>query len=171
MGVRLVRPGRGDEREFLAAGAASRELHEPWVFPPSDRATYRGYLDRVARPDSEGWLVRALDDDGLVGVVNLNNIVHGTMESAALGYYAFTRYAGRGLLRTALSLAIDEAFGPLGLHRVEANVQPENVRSIAVVRGLGFVREGYSRRYLKIAGEWRDHERWAVTVEDWPARG
>ncbi|HEX5616144.1 MAG TPA: GNAT family N-acetyltransferase [Acidimicrobiia bacterium] len=168
--VLLTKPTRGDQREFLAAVAASRELHEPWVFPPTDRATYRGYLDRVARPDCEGWLVRGVDGDALVGVVNLNNIVHGTMESAALGYYAFVPHAGRGLMREALALAIDEAFGRLGLHRVEANVQPENVRSIALVRGLGFVQEGYSRRYLKIAGDWRDHERWALVAEDWPAR-
>jgi ribosomal-protein-alanine N-acetyltransferase len=59
------------------------------------------------------------------------------------------------------------AFRSYKLHRLEANIQPGNHRSIALVRGLGFAREGYSPRYLKIGGRWRDHERWALTVERW----
>lgn len=62
------------------------------------------------------------------------------------------------------------AFLELKLHRLEANIQPENVASIALVRRAGFVREGYSRRYLKICGRWRDHERWALIAEDWKAK-
>lgn len=167
MRVRLVRPGRGDQRELLRAVAASRALHEPWVFPPADRAEYQGYLERVGRDDCAGWFVRRVGDGALVGVVNLNHIAYGSMCSGALGYYAFVPHAGHGLMREGLSLAIDEAFGPLRLHRLEANVQPGNARSIALVRGLGFVHEGFSRRFLRIDGEWRDHERWALLGEDW----
>jgi len=69
-------------------------------------------------------------------------------------------------MREALVAVLRLAFGPLRLHRVEANIQPRNRASIDLVRSLGFRREGYSRRYLKIGGRWRDHERWALLVED-----
>ena len=69
-------------------------------------------------------------------------------------------------MRAGIELLLDLAFGELGLHRVQANIQPENEASIALVRGAGFRREGFSPRYLMIRGEWRDHEQWAMTVED-----
>ena len=70
----------------------------------------------------------------------------------------------------ALQLTLRHAFVKLKLHRLEANIQPENTPSIALVKRAGFVKEGYSRRYLKISGRWRDHERWAILVEDWRKR-
>jgi ribosomal-protein-alanine N-acetyltransferase len=103
-------------------------------------------------------------------VCNLSEIVHGVFKSAYLGYYAFAGAAGRGLMSAGLALVLDAAFGELGLHRVEANVQPENARSLAFLARNGFTREGYSRRYLKIGGRWRDHVRFAMLAEDWRAR-
>jgi ribosomal-protein-alanine N-acetyltransferase len=73
-------------------------------------------------------------------------------------------------MRTGLGLVLDEAFGSLGLHRVEANIQPENQASIRLVQKCGFRREGFSPRYLKIVGQWRDHERWALLTEEWTGR-
>jgi [ribosomal protein S5]-alanine N-acetyltransferase len=70
-------------------------------------------------------------------------------------------------LTEAVELILRVAFGQLKLHRVEANVQPGNVLSIAVLKRSGFTKEGFSRKYLKIAGRWRDHERWAIIKEDW----
>ena len=70
----------------------------------------------------------------------------------------------------ALRLVLKYSFEKLGLHRLEANIQPLNRASIALVKRAGFVREGFSRRYLKICGRWRDHERWAIIVEDWKAK-
>jgi ribosomal-protein-alanine N-acetyltransferase len=96
--------------------------------------------------------------------------VRGAFESAYLGYYAFAPHAGRGYITEALALALDRAFGELGLHRVEVNVQPGNRRSLALVERLGFAREGYSKRYVRVAGRWRDHVRFAMLREDWPAR-
>ena len=110
-------------------------------------------------------MLRSSDD--LVGVVNLNEIVRGNFQSAYLGYYAFAPHVGRGYMREGLTLALRWVFGELRLHRVEANIQPGNEASLALVRRLGFRREGASPRYLKIAGRWRDHERWALLAEEW----
>ncbi len=105
----------------------------------------------------------------LVGVVNVSNIGRRTFQSASLGYYAFDGFAGQGLMREALQRVLAHAFGPLKLHRLESNIQPDNPASLALVRRCGFVREGFSRRFLKLAGRWRDHERWAILAEDWRA--
>ena len=92
--------------------------------------------------------------------------MYGPLRSAYLGYYGFAPFTGRGYMHDGLRLLLRHAFGSLGLHRVEANIQPGNEASIALVRGAGFRHEGYARRYLKIAGRWRDHERWAILAED-----
>lgn len=73
-------------------------------------------------------------------------------------------------MRAGLSLALTQAFRVLELHRVEANIQPDNLRSIALVERLGFHREGFSPAYLKIGGRWRDHERWALLADEWRRR-
>ncbi len=117
-----------------------------------------------------GVLVRRIDDDAIVGVLNFSEIVRGSFHSAYLGYYAFAPHAGAGHMAEGLALALQFAFRTLGLHRVEVNVQPRNARSHALVLGAGFVREGYSRRYLRIAGRWRDHVRYAILAEDWRAQ-
>jgi ribosomal-protein-alanine N-acetyltransferase len=100
-------------------------------------------------------------------VINLNDIIRGSFQSASLGYYAFVPFARQGLMREGLQLMLEYAFQGLQLHRVEANIQPENTASIALVKQCGFTKEGFSKRYLKIGGDWRDHERWAFVVEDW----
>jgi [ribosomal protein S5]-alanine N-acetyltransferase len=105
--------------------------------------------------------------DDIAGVVNVSEIVRGSFQSAYLGYFAFEPFAGRGFLRSGLSLVIAHCFGELRLHRLEANIQPNNARSIALVKSLGFRMEGFSPRYLKIGGRWRDHERWALLSENW----
>ena len=135
-----------------------------------DREKFLAYLDRVQRPTCSGYIVRRADTGDLAGFVNVNDIVTGALRSASVGYGAFVPHDGAGLLTEAVGLALDEGFGSLGLHRIEANVQPGNDRSLALVRRLGFQLEGYSRRFLHIEGDWRDHLRWAIVADDWLAR-
>lgn len=103
-----------------------------------------------------------------VGQVTLGNVVRGSLNGGYLGYWVDGRYAGRGIAPTAVALVVDHAFGPGRLHRVEANVRPENTASLRVVRKLGFREEGVHRRYLLIDGAYRDHLHFALTVEDVP---
>jgi ribosomal-protein-alanine N-acetyltransferase len=100
-------------------------------------------------------------------VFNFSEIGRGVFESSYLGYYAFAPHAGQGYMSEGLNLVLALAFARLKLHRVEANVQPTNRPSVSLVRRAGFTREGFSRHYVKIAGRWRDHERWAMLAEDW----
>jgi len=165
--VRIAHPTPADRDDLLAMNAASRRFHRPWAHPPLDAAGYRELLDRDAREDCETFLVRRTEDGALVGVFVLSQIYRHGFQNAYLGYYGSAGHAGRGLMGDGLALVLDEAFGPLALHRVEANIQPGNDASLALARGAGFRREGFSPRYLKIGGRWRDHERWAILADEW----
>ena len=102
-----------------------------------------------------------------MGSIALSQIVYGGVHSAYVGYQIGAEFSGHGYMTEALRLVLRHAFLKLKLHRLEANIQPENVASLALVKRAGFTKEGYSRRYLKICGRWRDHERWAILVDDW----
>lgn len=165
--VRIAHPTIADQEEFLAMNVASRQFHHPWAHPPLDAAGYRELLERDGREDCEAFLVRRAEDDALAGVFVLSQIFRKGFQNAYLGYYGHACLAGRGYMGDGLALVLDEAFGPLALHRVEANIQPGNEASLAMARRAGFRREGFSPRYLKIGGRWRDHERYAILAEDW----
>lgn len=161
-----------DADEFTARARESRELHRPWLFPPTGPDTYAAYATvLIEDPSKAGFLVcerygaGAGGDGAVAGFININNIVIGGFRCGALGYGAFAHAAGRGLMAEGLELVLRYAFGPLGLHRLEANVQPGNQASIALVRRAGFRLEGFSPDFLFIDGAWRDHERWAITAE------
>jgi ribosomal-protein-alanine N-acetyltransferase len=102
----------------------------------------------------------------LVGQMNVSNVVHGVLRSCTVGYWVDSRAAGRGVVPTSLALVIDHCFGPVGLHRVEVDIRPENVASLRVVEKLGLRREGYYERFLDIDGGWRDHIAFAITIEE-----
>ncbi|MFF8877925.1 GNAT family N-acetyltransferase [Streptomyces flaveolus] len=155
-----------DGAEFTARVRESKDLHHPWLFPPDSAQAYAAYASRLIEdPTKAGFLVCERDGGGIAGFVNINNIVGGGFLSGALGYGAFTHAAGRGLMREGLGLVVRYAFGPLRLHRLEINVQPGNAASIALARACGFHLEGFSPKMLYIDGAWRDHQRWAITVE------
>lgn len=160
--VRLVEPALADGGEFTSAMRDSRHFHHPWVSAPCDLDAWRDYLERLERDNEAGFLIRRIDDHRLCGVANLNVITYEALCSAYLSYYAVAALSGRGYMKEGLQLVIARAFGELGLHRLEANIQPGNENSVRLVESLGFECEGYSPRLLKINGQWRDHERWAL---------
>jgi [ribosomal protein S5]-alanine N-acetyltransferase len=164
---RLVvrRPRAADRPDFTAAALRSRELHHPWLVAPSTAKAFAAYLRRLRQERHHGYLLTLADGGDLVGVVNLSDVVLGAFRSAHVSYYAFAGHEGKGLMAEGLTWVVDHAFDHLGLHRVEANVQPDNIPSLRLVERCGFRREGYSPEYLFIDGAWRDHERWAMTVE------
>jgi ribosomal-protein-alanine N-acetyltransferase len=166
--VLLRTPTSADAAEFLAFVRGSRRYHRPWVYPPSTRARFGDYVRRCQREDFRGLLARRLEDDAIVGVFNLSQIFRGGFQNAYLGYYGSAGSAGQGYMTEGMELLLGYAFRSLKLHRLEANIQPGNVASIALARRCGFRKEGYSPRYLKVGGRWRDHERWAITREDRP---
>lgn len=155
-------PEISDECEFVISARASVKLHKPWIVAPSNLLQFRAYLERMARPGNAALLFCRRDNDQIVGVVNITNIVLGLFCSAYLGYYAFADHESQGFMREGLQAVTRHAFRSLKLHRLEANIQPSNTRSISLVNACGFSKEGYSPRYLKIGGCWRDHERWAI---------
>jgi ribosomal-protein-alanine N-acetyltransferase len=162
----LEAPSRQRQDEFLAAVTRSRGLHHHWVSPPRTVAAFEAYLNRINTPGHVGYWVRT-EANELAGVININEIVRGSFLSGYLGYYAFVPHAGHGYMGKGLRAVVSRAFRVLRLHRVEANIQPDNAPSRQLVQQLGFRYEGFSPRYLKVAGRWRDHERWALTIEDW----
>ena len=162
--IRLLRAA--DRDAFLAMVRESRELHRPWAYPPERSDQFDELLSRCSREDFACFVVIDDETGDIAGVFNISQIVRGSFQSAFLGYYGSARHAGKGLMRDGLQLVLDYAFGPLSLHRIEANIQPGNAASIALARGAGFRLEGYSPRYLLIGGQWRDHERYALTVDE-----
>jgi ribosomal-protein-alanine N-acetyltransferase len=174
MELRLLPLSPADREPFLQATRRSRALHRPWVHPPTTRAAFDAFAGDLGETRQRLLLwgrVPGPVPDVLLGYFSLGEIVRGALNSAYLGYWGVVPHAGQGLMTEGMKLLLAHAFRQARLHRVEANIQPDNRASIALASRSGFRKEGFSPRYLKIAGRWRDHERWALTVEDWRERG
>jgi len=156
-----------DRDEFIDAMARSRSFHGTWITPPSTPAEFDQLLRRAEDDSFVSLVIRLREDGRLAGMFNISEIVRRAFQSAYVGYGGIAGLEGQGYMTEGMGLVLDHAFGELGLHRLEANIQPGNTASIALVRRCGFVREGFSEKYLKIDGEWRDHERWAIRAELW----
>jgi [ribosomal protein S5]-alanine N-acetyltransferase len=156
------------EEEFLQSVQRSRNLHRSWAFPPCNHEEFAAYLERVRSGNKIPHLIRRNPDNRLVGVINVSEPVMGVFCSAYLGFYSFAGFERLGYMTEGLALVLDRAFGELGFHRLEANVQPANVASSTLVSRVGFRKEGFSPRYLFIDGAWRDHDRWAILSDEWP---
>lgn len=161
--IKLV--SRADSKELVEANIRSKDYHGKWMQNFTDEQGFSAWFEGAVCGPSVGMVAREAESGGVVGVITISAIIMGFFRSAFLGYYGMVDLAGRGLMTEAVGLSCQYAFKEIGLHRVEANIQPENEKSIALVRRLGFVKEGFSHRYLKIDGEWRDHERWALLSE------
>ncbi|PLW66399.1 GNAT family N-acetyltransferase [Streptomyces sp. SCUT-3] len=169
MRVHIRPPAPGDAAVYADAVTRSAGHTGPW-----NPVEPHGLPDLLRRQGSalRTFLIWNDEDGGLVGKVNVANIVRARFRNAALGYDSYLPYAGTGRMTEGLRLVVDRCFadlpGGLGLHRLEINVQPDNVRSVAMARRLGFRHEGFSPRMLYINDAWRDHERFALTAEEWP---
>ncbi len=151
---------KGDRDEFLTAMRESTALHEQWIRPPITKGMFGRHLSRQRRDDHISLLAIEASSGAIAGCFNLNQIARGSLLSTSLSYYAVSAFAKRGYMRMGLEQIIEYAIGKLGLHRLEAHIQPQNRRSIALVKSCGFQQEGLSRNYLFIGNAWRDHERW-----------
>ncbi|OEU87486.1 acetyltransferase [Streptomyces abyssalis] len=163
--VHVRHPASADYDELTALTRRSTGLHRPWI--PQRETTpeaFADYLARIGQPTHEGFVICLRESGEIVGSVNINNIVRGSLQSGALGYVAYASTTGRGYMTEGLGLVIRYAFEELGLHRLEANVQPGNTRSSRLVERLGFRHEGHSPAFQLVDGEWRDHDRWAITA-------
>lgn len=157
---------RADADALISANQHSRAHHSPWAEPFTDAAGFDAWYAQAEAGSQVSLVARERASDGVVGVLNLSQIFRKGFENAYLGFYGMADFAGRGLMTEAVRLTVGHAFGELGLHRLEANIQPNNARSLALVRRVGFRKEGFSPRYLKVGGVWRDHERWALLSDD-----
>ncbi|MYS87893.1 GNAT family N-acetyltransferase [Embleya scabrispora] len=164
--VAIRRVCRQDYDELTALARESAEMLRRWVGARENTVEgFESYLGRIQQPTHEGFVICLRDAGTIVGGVNINNIVRGALQSGTLGYTSYASTTGRGYMTEGLGLVVQLAFGPLELHRLEANIQPDNTPSLNLVKRLGFRREGYSTAFQYIDGEWRDHERWAITAE------
>jgi ribosomal-protein-alanine N-acetyltransferase len=158
---------RLDNEEWLAPWEPSAPLpwrarHSPTAFRAMRRAGFRRARAGLSLP----FAVRV--EGRLAGQVTIDNVVRGALRSGHLGYWVDQAVSGRGLATLAVALVCDHAFGPAGLHRLQADIRPENLRSQRLVERLGFRHEGVLRRYLDIDGDWRDHLSYALLAEDVP---
>jgi ribosomal-protein-alanine N-acetyltransferase len=168
---------RRDAAEWSRLRLANEDWLRPWEPSAAQAwevrhtpATYRAMRRMLARRARMGTsLPFAIRVEGrLAGQVTLDNVVRGALRSGYLGYWIDRSVAGRGMASLAVALVCDHAFGSVGLHRVEADIRPENGPSRRLVEGLGFRQEGLLRRYLDIDGDWRDHLAYALLAEDLP---
>jgi len=165
--VYLRHPRKADVDEFTRLVIASRSFLHPWVTPASTPEAYARYLQNSHRASVCAFVICRVEDQRIIGACNLSQIFRGNLRQAFLGYWVGAAFSGRGYMTDALYLALRYAFKNLKLHRIEANIQPENEDSKRLAARAGFRLEGFSPRYLKVVGRWRDHERWAICREDW----
>ncbi|NWK77482.1 GNAT family N-acetyltransferase [Aquitalea sp. LB_tupeE] len=178
--LQLLPPHTGLARAVLDYQVANRQHFAPWDPKPGDMFFTELYWTMQLRQQALGWeqgvcarylLTLPEEPQRIVGTVSLSNIVRGVFQAAHLGYGIDHSLQGQGLMHEAVSEIIRFAFDDLRLHRLQANYQPHNQRSAALLQRLGFVEEGLARNYLYINGAWRDHVLTSLTNPQFdPAR-
>lgn len=156
-----------DADEYIRLNRASIKFYKGLIQPTLTNKSFSNYVARCRKDDFKGFFICLKYDDAIIGSVNLSQIFYGGFKSAYMGYRIGVHFSGKGYMTEGMNLALKYAFTKMKLHRLEANIQPGNTASIALVKRLGFTKEGFSRRYLKVSGKWCDHERWAIISDDW----
>lgn len=145
-------------------------LPDPAIDPEAFRSRC-GAWDRQRHFDAAYGFGVFLLDGTFIGEVSLGSVQRGPFQSASIGYWVDEAHAGEGYIPEAVVLLIEYAFESLGLHRLEAAIVPRNAPSRRVAEKLGLRDEGTSLAFLQIRGKWEDHVRYAITVDEWAARG
>lgn len=167
----FLRPPKAEDFEEISElYKMSRAFHRGLVQTPIEKKAFDKYLAQSKLETNEYFLICRNEDGKVTGSINLSQIFRGNFKNAYLGYYLAEEFTRKGYMTEGVRLSLRFAFEDLKLHRIEANVQPENAPSIAVLQKNGFTKEGFSQKYLKVCGRWRDHERWAIIAEDWRKR-
>ncbi len=179
IGLVVARPlQRADRDDWRAARLRDEQLIAPWdATSPltwEQRHSLQAWrshrsLLRVGARRGEVVPFVITVDDAFAGQVTLGGIQRGALQSGWVGYWVDSRFHGSGVATAAVALTVAHGFGPVGLHRIEATIAPDNLASRAVVRHLGFREEGLLARYLDIDGAWRDHLLYALTSEELPS--
>lgn len=164
--ISIINPSIDHMDTFLSLVKKSNGLHHPWVYPPNNKEQYLAYINRSNTPNQFGYFLQLKTSKDIIGVINIGEIVKGCFQSGYLGFYIFERYQAQGLMHEGLNIVISHAFSALKLHRLEANIQPSNAKSIALVKKLGFKQEGFSPQYLFINNAWQDHNRYALIAKE-----
>lgn len=168
--VSLRPPEETDCAEYIEQARKSEKFHRGLVKMSKTPEGFANFLTRSQSEVNACFLIIRAEDNAIAGMINLSQIFYGPFCAAYLGYWLCAGFTGQGLMAEAVELILRHAFKDLKLHRLEANIQPDNQPSIKVVKRAGFTKEGFSRRYLKVGGRWCDHERWAIVKEDWKPR-
>ncbi len=174
----LVVPTPDDAERMVVYATSNMEHSGPWE-PVRDEAYYtkahwKATLEQGLENARAGRSLPLVlvdrdspESSAVRGHVTLSNIVRGPFQAAFLGYSLSADCVGMGLMSEALTVVVAHAFGPMNLHRIMANTMPSNERSRAVLERLGFVREGFAKDYLYIAGQWEDHILHALVNPNW----
>jgi len=171
--VLIRKPTERDRDKYLAVRRENRAFLECWEpRPPKGHDAFGpesfNRLLKFNRTKRYRKMLICLCSTGeIIGTVNFNGIAPEPFLSTTMGYWIARRHSKHGYMTEAIGLAVRHAFTTLGLHRVEANIMPNNKASLALIRKCGFRFEGLALRYLQINGRWADHERWTMTIEDW----
>jgi ribosomal-protein-alanine N-acetyltransferase len=163
-------PLESDFGELAGLYAGSRRHLRGFASTEFGREQFERLMTDAGAETNECFMICTTEGERIAGTITLSQIFRKSFQNAYLGYMLGEQFTRYGYMTEAVGLTLDYAFKDLDLHRVEANVQPSNLPSIRVLQRSGFSKEGFSRRYLKIGGRWRDHERWAIIAEDWNDR-
>jgi ribosomal-protein-alanine N-acetyltransferase len=160
--VAIRRLKLSDEEELLFNSTATKKLHQSWDIVPTTKKKFKDYVEEMNSDANKAFVVVNVQTDAMVGIVELRDIFMFDFKNSYITYYTFRPFLRQGLMTFGVLQVIAFAFKKLKLHRLEANIQPENKASIALAKACGFKKEGFSPKFIKKGGQWKDHERWAL---------